>query len=1074
MASQPAHLEQRVKLSPTARLLRMGGCFSHLQRKQASRLFKAVKQGSIQDVRKLLSNGADINAQDPSENGRTSLHLAVYHSAPLVRLLLLNGADVNAPDREGSTPLHLAVVHQGGNLRILDALLTNCAALDPTSKNGDTILHAAARGGSANTIRLLLEYGAPFSTATSSARTPLETALDAGNMAAARELLKIETWLGPDHWVKLVSELRARYPDNVPLNAFIEELGPADDSDPPLSPVLSRDQASARVAQSALPRFVEIARRADGFFGFEIVGGSDQDLVPHIVFEPSAPPSFISGEAYPGDEVREINSTTVTVHAHTELVKAVKDSGAVVRLMLVPSASGLAPRRHVSHLLCDPSVDDSVRKTVAKRLSLAGLLAANETNSETCVVPNSALATVGTAEFKYLEMQGLVERQGPQQNGAVLFRIKAPAEPSEAGSEAGIRFYHTKILCSGQETGLGLAGGSETHGMVLVASAAGVRLADAGQPHISPGDALVAIGELNVVGLAVPRVREIIAARTAGGSDVVIPLLLMSTAVVVPTVSLIKNMRGSDKAMGALLHDMRTGVLTSSVPYTTRKQRDNEVDGVDYHFVSADAFRAAIDRREFFEWAEDNGVYYGTKWHSDKQPLARRSTLLEVLPSTGSLLVRPHQDRTALITDAVADETSDGPMSPISMSAPNNRTSDATTSSSEVFKKLTSPSITVENEPESEIRRKKSSLSVQPKDLAKLTAERETGGRSPAGSILSADDVSATDTALEAEAATLPKLLLTVDVDVTMGANPALLKLRKALEDRLKAFDGERTLQAEYFEVSRIASQATESETVTVAKANPVMNRYIDILPYDRNRVVLSDTDGGLHDYINASYISAVAENDFIAAQGPTPRTINDFWRMVWQSNTKVIVMLAERFEDGREKCAKYWPDHSATEQYGKFQVTCAGESTSGDLTQARLIMTCDKFPGEERVVQQLRCRAWQDHGVTSEDSVMAVRVAVRKIAQGSSDPVLVHCSAGVGRTGCFIAADAILTAIERCPKDIEDSAAAQIVDVFAMAVRLRKSRPRMIQTLAQYRLVYSIIDKYLDSRVEQTEDSDD
>lgn len=188
---------------------------------------------------------------------------------------------------------------------------------------------------------------------------------------------------------------------------------------------------------------------------------------------------------------------------------------------------------------------------------------------------------------------------------------------------------------------------------------------------------------------------------------------------------------------------------------------------------------------------------------------------------------------------------------------------------------------------------------------------------------------------------------------------------------------------------------------------NAAKNRYRDVLPYDQTRVRLRSSPTG--DYINASYVNMEIPasgivNRYIAAQGPLPHTTGDFWQTVWEQLCTTIVMLTTTVERGRVKCHQYWPRLFETQEYnGRLQVTCLREEgVNGNApTAVREFSVKDRMSGEERRVTQMQYVAWPDHG-TPVDPVQFIRFAdeVRRARQGSVEPLLVHCSAGIGRTG--------------------------------------------------------------------------
>ena len=205
-------------------------------------------------------------------------------------------------------------------------------------------------------------------------------------------------------------------------------------------------------------------------------------------------------------------------------------------------------------------------------------------------------------------------------------------------------------------------------------------------------------------------------------------------------------------------------------------------------------------------------------------------------------------------------------------------------------------------------------------------------------------------------------------------------------------------------------------------EVNRKKNRYKDILPFDSTRVRLSEYPGVPgSDYINANHIKgASGSNAYIAAQGPLPHTVNDFWRMVVETEVQVIVMACNETEAGKHKCEKYWHDQSDGEgdeeerQFGKYSVkTLKMREICPDfmVRTMRLRWTSEdeKKREEERTVCQFHYSAWPDHGIPTQVKPLLEMVRLIRDCQASETlPVLIHCSAGCGRTGTICAIDFI------------------------------------------------------------------
>nr|XP_037285556.1 tyrosine-protein phosphatase non-receptor type 4-like isoform X2 [Rhipicephalus microplus] len=233
--------------------------------------------------------------------------------------------------------------------------------------------------------------------------------------------------------------------------------------------------------------------------------------------------------------------------------------------------------------------------------------------------------------------------------------------------------------------------------------------------------------------------------------------------------------------------------------------------------------------------------------------------------------------------------------------------------------------------------------------------------------------------------------------------------------------------------------------------ANLSKNRYRDISPYDATRVILQEGTSG--DYINASYVNmniptSGIVNRYIATQGPLPNTTIDFWEMVWEQQCTLVVMLTTLVERGRIKCHKYWPDLYETDTYGHLQVSCVRqkETPSFAFREFTLINTQNR---EERHITHMQYLAWPDHGVPEEASEFLGFVQrVRKSRDGMVEPTVVHCSAGIGRTGVLILMETAMCLIE----------ANEPVYPLDLTRDMRDQRAMLIQTSSQYKFVCEAI----------------
>ncbi|KAG5855891.1 hypothetical protein ANANG_G00001760 [Anguilla anguilla] len=255
-----------------------------------------------------------------------------------------------------------------------------------------------------------------------------------------------------------------------------------------------------------------------------------------------------------------------------------------------------------------------------------------------------------------------------------------------------------------------------------------------------------------------------------------------------------------------------------------------------------------------------------------------------------------------------------------------------------------------------------------------------------------------------------------------------------------------------------------QSSSWDVAKKeqNRTKNRYGNIIAstadlvmlYDHSRVILQPMpDDPSSDYINANYIDIWLYRDgyqrpshYIATQGPVHETVYDFWRMVWQEQSACVVMVTNLVEVGRVKCYKYWPDDA--ELYGDFKVTFMEVEPLAEYVVRTFTLERRGF-NELREVKQFHFTGWPDHGVPYHATGLLSFIRRVKISNPpSAGPIVVHCSAGAGRTGCYIVIDIMLDMAER----------EGVVDIYNCVKALRSRRINMVQTEEQYVFIHDAI----------------
>ncbi|XP_045893416.1 phosphatidylinositol phosphatase PTPRQ isoform X2 [Micropterus dolomieu] len=295
----------------------------------------------------------------------------------------------------------------------------------------------------------------------------------------------------------------------------------------------------------------------------------------------------------------------------------------------------------------------------------------------------------------------------------------------------------------------------------------------------------------------------------------------------------------------------------------------------------------------------------------------------------------------------------------------------------------------------------------------------------------------------------LDQLIAVADLELKQEKLNRLLSYRKSLKpvnkksflqhvEDLCANDNAK-FQEEFAELPKLLQDLATTDAEL--PWNKSKNRFPNIKPYNNNRVkLLSEPGTAGSDYINGSFVSGyLCPNEFIATQGPLPGTVADFWRMIWETGTHTIAMLTQCYEKGRIRCHKYWPeDNKPMSVFSDILISKVSEEVLPDWTVRTLKV---EKHGQYILVRHFNYTSWPEHGVPESCSTLIKFVRAVRAHRHDNTTIVVHCSAGVGRTGVFIALDHLI-------QHVRDH---DFVDIYGLVAELRSERMCMVQNLAQY-----------------------
>ncbi|XP_052434710.1 tyrosine-protein phosphatase non-receptor type 6 isoform X1 [Carassius gibelio] len=308
----------------------------------------------------------------------------------------------------------------------------------------------------------------------------------------------------------------------------------------------------------------------------------------------------------------------------------------------------------------------------------------------------------------------------------------------------------------------------------------------------------------------------------------------------------------------------------------------------------------------------------------------------------------------------------------------------------------------------------------------------------------------------------------------------------------------------EFDALQKLETKVTKSRDEGMRPENKSKNRYKNILPFDDTRVILENADPNVvgSDYINANYVVVRARHKsqhnhkslkffllnhlfslllslsiclcsqnklmdinyqkvYIACQGCLATTVNDFWQMVWQEKSRVIVMTTREVEKGRNKCVPYWPaTEGDSKEVGRYVVTLLSEKDAADYKVRVMELTAPHRKEPARTIWHYQYLSWPDHGVPQEPGgVLSFleQVNIKQHELSSTGPAIVHCSAGIGRTGTIVVIDMLIDNIDAKGLDCD-------IDIQKCIQMVREQRSGMVQTEAQYKFIYLAVLQYIES----------
>ncbi|KTW27281.1 hypothetical protein T552_02264 [Pneumocystis carinii B80] len=274
----------------------------------------------------------------------------------------------------------------------------------------------------------------------------------------------------------------------------------------------------------------------------------------------------------------------------------------------------------------------------------------------------------------------------------------------------------------------------------------------------------------------------------------------------------------------------------------------------------------------------------------------------------------------------------------------------------------------------------------------------------------------------------------------------------------------EKFIQLQLLEKQRKKSLSPEwSITESQKRKNIPRNRYTDIVPYNKSRVKLVNEE---NDYINASYIFLSNDKKYIASQGPLESTIFHFWNMVWNNleDQGIILMLTKIEEQGLEKCAKYWPEEDKElilpEIFLKVEFIGKEYNEKAETLIHHLKLSTLNKPALSKYINHFYFKSWPDHGIPQNLLPFINLISLITLMKKKNDYIIVHCSAGCGRTGTYIVLDYLISTLPTLKENFNENTNED--PIFNIVNQIKQQRMYMVQSFSQFEFIYKTVKYFL------------